>query len=69
MTANLTRPEFWKLHAIGSGRVKDRIGEQAIILCREPSRRIGATEEINPEIGPAKANPKAFNERGERDQD
>lgn len=66
VTANLTRPEFWKLHAIGSGRVKDRIGEQAIIPCREPSRRIGATEEIAPEIEPARANPKPFNERGEK---
>lgn len=39
VTANLTRGEFWGLHAIGGGRVKDRLGEDSISLCREASRR------------------------------
>jgi|GEM_PF-5376797 len=39
VTANLTRADFWALHAIGGGRVIDRLGEDAITLCREPSKR------------------------------
>jgi hypothetical protein len=39
ITANLTRGEFWGLHAIGGGRVQDRLGEDSVTLCREASRR------------------------------
>jgi len=54
VTANVTRPEFWGLHAVGGGRVLDRIGEKSITLCREASRR-------QPEI-----DHRPYNERGER---
>lgn len=60
VTANVTRGEFWGLHAIGGGRVQDRIGEDAITLCREASRRQPTLQRLGP-------NPAHFQEAGDRE--